>query len=123
MAKTKHIFCKIPSLQGELLIFKSDFIKKNFENIFWVEAAILDLWVRIMKKWSNILWHTPFKEWEVPIPGEEMTRSDLARLAERHKIFNAMKRLQLTKVFVSQDIQRYSMKRFQLTKVFVSQDI
>ena len=41
MAKTKHIFCKIPSLQGELLIFKSDFIKKTLKISFEVKLLFL----------------------------------------------------------------------------------
>ena len=38
------------------------------------------------------------EEWEVPIPDNMKTRSHLAKLTERHKIFDEMKSLQLTKL-------------------------
>ena len=38
------------------------------------------------------------EEWEVPIPENQKTRSHRAKLAERQKIFDEMKRLQLTKL-------------------------
>ena len=38
------------------------------------------------------------EEWEVPIPDNQKTRSHRAKLTERHKIFDEMKSLQLTKL-------------------------
>ena len=38
------------------------------------------------------------EEWEVPLPDNQKTRSHHAKLTERHKIFDEMKSLQLTKL-------------------------